>query len=180
MLGYMEFQVEQPEDFKDVIEYIITVCLRTEESSPCSSPTNPTPPSEQYETSSVFHTNVVALTGDLGAGKTTLTQQLAKYIGITEPVTSPTFGIMKSYELEEGPGGGNPTDFRHLVHIDAYRIEDISEAGPLRLQEVFADKKNLVVIEWPEKIAEILPEQRVRVNIEIVEGEVRKVSVHTN
>jgi len=66
---------------------------------------------------------IVTFTGDLGAGKTTFTQQLAKHLGITEPVVSPTFGIMKAYELLDHPR------FDHLVHIDAYRIEDTSEVG---------------------------------------------------
>jgi len=117
------------------------------------------------------HAFCITLTGDLGAGKTTFTQQLAKHLGVTEHVTSPTFGIMKSYELIDH------SHFDHLIHIDAYRIEDIAEAGPLRLQEVFTDPTNLVCLEWPEKIAAILPADRVEVTIEIGEGEERVVTV---
>lgn len=114
---------------------------------------------------------VVTLTGDLGAGKTTFTQQLAKHLGVTEPVVSPTFGIMKGYELE-----GNQC-FDQLVHIDAYRIEDISEAGPLRLTELFQQPRTLVCLEWPEKISEILPSKKVEVAIQIKEGETRQVTI---
>lgn len=114
---------------------------------------------------------VVTLQGDLGAGKTTFVQQLAEQLHITEPVVSPTFGIMKGYEIE-----GNDY-FDTLVHIDAYRIEDISEAGPLRFEEIFTQPRTLVCIEWPERVAAILPSNSVAIKIEIESGEERTVTV---
>jgi len=115
--------------------------------------------------------SLVTLTGDLGAGKTTFTGQLAVHLGVTEPVVSPTFGIMKSYELLDHP------DFDRLVHIDAYRIEDISEVGPLRFVELFQTPRTLICLEWPEQIASVLPKQQVAVSLEIGKGEERIVSV---
>jgi tRNA threonylcarbamoyladenosine biosynthesis protein TsaE len=115
--------------------------------------------------------SLVTLTGDLGAGKTTFTGQLAAHLGVTEPVVSPTFGIMKSYELLDHP------DFDRLVHIDAYRIEDISEVGPLRFAELFQMTRTLICLEWPEQIASVLPKQQVAVTLEIGKGEERIVSV---
>ena len=115
--------------------------------------------------------SLVTLTGDLGAGKTAFTGQLALHLGITEPVVSPTFGIMKSYELVDHPY------YDRLVHIDAYRIEDISEAGPLRFTELFQTPRTLICLEWPEQIAAILPKEKVEVTLEIGEGEQRMVSV---
>lgn len=114
---------------------------------------------------------LVTLTGDLGAGKTTFTGQLAAYLGITQPVVSPTFGIMKNYEITDHP------QFDRLVHIDAYRIEDISEVGPLRLAELFQTPRTLVCLEWPEQIAAVLPKEKVAVTFEIEKGEQRIVSV---
>lgn len=114
---------------------------------------------------------LVTLTGDLGAGKTTFTQQLAAHLGVTEPVVSPTFGIMKGYELIDNE------HFNQLIHIDAYRIEDISEVGPLRFEELFKQPRTLICLEWPEQIAAVLPAEKVVVAIEIAEGEERKVSV---
>jgi tRNA threonylcarbamoyladenosine biosynthesis protein TsaE len=114
---------------------------------------------------------VIALMGDLGAGKTTFTQHLAKQVGVEEVVTSPTFGIMKRYELL-----GNKY-FDQLVHIDAYRIENINEAGPLRLEDLFKSPRTLICIEWPENIADILPAEKIEVVIEIGIGEERKVVV---
>lgn len=117
------------------------------------------------------HAAIVTLTGDLGAGKTTFTQQLALHLGIIEPVVSPTFGIMKGYALEDNE------HFDQLIHIDAYRIEDILEVGPLRFEELFKEPRTLICLEWPEKITGIVPEERVDVVIEIEEGEERRVSI---
>lgn len=102
---------------------------------------------------------VIALSGDLGAGKTTLVQLLAKELGITEIVTSPTFTIMKSYQT------GEKQVFSQLVHMDAYRIESLAELGPLRLAEILATPKTLVCIEWAEKISPILPPETVYLSL---------------
>ena len=117
------------------------------------------------------HAAIVTLTGDLGAGKTTFTQQLALHLGVTETVVSPTFGIMKVYELDDN------LQFDQLVHIDAYRIEDMSEVGPLRFEELFKTSRTLICLEWPEKIAEIIPTEKVEVMIEIGVDESRVVTV---
>lgn len=92
-------------------------------------------------------TNVIGLYGDLGSGKTALTKSIAKIVGVQEEVTSPTFVIAKFYKGKE----------RNLVHIDVYRLEHFSELESLGFKEWCADSKNLVVIEWPEKVKEILP-----------------------
>jgi tRNA threonylcarbamoyladenosine biosynthesis protein TsaE len=93
---------------------------------------------------------VLALQGDLGAGKTTLTQSLAQVLGITDPVVSPTFVIAKFYQTHEGT-------FEHMVHIDAYRIESLDELGPLGWQSIMQQPRTLIVVEWPERIADALP-----------------------
>ena len=94
---------------------------------------------------------VLALSGDLGAGKTTFTQTLARLLGITESITSPTFVIMKKYEVE-----GDPR-FRHLVHVDAYRLNSIEELQVLHFETELGEANSLVVVEWAEKVREILP-----------------------
>ena len=142
------FTVATPSDFSPVIESILQTLP------------------EATDTASL-----ITLSGDLGAGKTTFTQQLALQLGITEPVVSPTFGIMKIYELSDH------ASFDQLIHIDAYRIEDISEVGPLRLAEVFSTARTLVCIEWPEHIAEILPKQQTSIAIMIGLDEERQVTV---
>jgi len=117
---------------------------------------------------------VVALSGDLGAGKTTFTQALARTLGVVEDVTSPTFVIMKGYELPAGEKMARP--FSHLIHIDAYRIEDIDEMRVLGFAELLKVKGTIICIEWAENIAALIPEDALRVMIEIV-GEAREVTI---
>lgn len=112
--------------------------------------------------------SVIALHGDLGAGKTALVKRIAEELGVEEEVTSPTFLIMRRYDTED-------ERFRSLVHIDAYRIEAPEEMLPLRFSEVLAAPQSLVCVEWPERIAALLPEEAQRVMIDI-DGEARMFS----
>ncbi len=89
---------------------------------------------------------VIFLFGNLGAGKTTFVQNIAKKLGIKENVLSPTFVICKQY----------PLSFMHfitLTHIDLYRLESEEETKTINLENIIKDKQNLVFIEWPEKIS---------------------------
>lgn len=113
----------------------------------------------------------VALSGELGAGKTAFTKSLARSLGVAEQVLSPTFVLMKTYDIP-----GHPR-FRRLVHIDAYRLEGPEEATPLRFSEIAADPRNLVVIEWPERLAEILPKDRMTLTFEQGDDDVRRVRI---
>jgi len=112
---------------------------------------------------------VIALHGDLGAGKTTFTQMLAQTLGVTEVVTSPTFVIMKVYELLE-------QTFLQLVHIDAYRIEEIDEMHVLGFEALLQQKDTIMCIEWAENIEALLPAQTVHVRITL-EGETREITI---
>ncbi len=98
---------------------------------------------------------LLALSGDLGAGKTTLVQAIAKLLGVTEQLVSPTFVIAKFYETVH-------SDFTHLIHIDAYRIEDPEELITLGWETMSTYPGALVVIEWPERIEQLLPVDTVR------------------
>lgn len=90
------------------------------------------------------HQNVFGLFGNLGAGKTTFTKEVAKQLGVKEEITSPTFTILQSYDINFG-------DFKKLIHIDLYRIENEKELEVLNLKEIFQDKSNLVLIEWADQ-----------------------------
>ncbi len=94
---------------------------------------------------------VVGLSGNLGAGKTAFTKCIAKSLGVEETVTSPTFVIEKIYELEN-------QKFSHLIHIDAYRLESGEELLNLGWQRIISDPKNMILIEWPEKVSSVMPE----------------------
>lgn len=102
---------------------------------------------------------LLALKGALGAGKTTFVQALAKRLGIVGLVQSPTYVLMKSYPLD-GPltTFGEKRRFNRLVHIDAYRLENPEEFEALRPEEFLSDPKAFVVVEWPEKLEDKLPE----------------------
>ncbi|MFM2381904.1 MAG: hypothetical protein RLZZ76_671 [Candidatus Parcubacteria bacterium] len=98
------------------------------------------------------NTPMLALSGDLGAGKTTFMQVLAKKLGVTESVISPTYVIMKRYELTNGEVIG----VHSLIHMDVYRIDDESEMVPLRFKDVLEEDGVIVCIEWAEKIQALL------------------------
>lgn len=93
---------------------------------------------------------VVGLYGDLGAGKTFFTQYVAKTLGVEDAIVSPTFVIEKIYELKD-------QKFSHLIHIDAYRIESSKELLNLRFEKIIGDSGNLILIEWPERVEDIMP-----------------------
>ena len=96
---------------------------------------------------------VLALSGELGAGKTTFTQGFAEAFGIKENVLSPTFVLMKMYKKESG--------VRHLVHIDAYRLESEKELLHLGFGEIVQDKDAVVLVEWAERVKKIIPKDAV-------------------
>jgi tRNA threonylcarbamoyladenosine biosynthesis protein TsaE len=94
---------------------------------------------------------VICLYGELGSGKTTFTQGLAQGMGYHRRLLSPTFLIMRTYDLENQ---------QTLYHLDLYRIQKTLELDLLGLAEVFADPKSIVVIEWAEKMSHMLPKTR--------------------
>ena len=106
---------------------------------------------------------VIGLYGNLGAGKTTFAQVAAKVLRVEETVTSPTFVIEKIYEL-------TGKKFAHLIHIDAYRLEKSEELLHLGWQDIISNPENLILVEWPERIADIMP-KHIRVKLEALENE---------
>lgn len=121
----------------------------------------------ELQMSDTFAT-VLCLQGDLGAGKTTLTQSLAAAIGVTDTVVSPTFVIAKFYEARNV--------FETLIHIDAYRIESLDELGPIGFAAMLKMPRTLIVIEWPEKISSAIPPNALWCTI-IQEGDNRRISL---
>ena len=101
---------------------------------------------------------VLALSGELGAGKTTLTQEIAKIFKVKEKVISPTFVIMKIYKIKY-------KNFKNLIHIDAYRLKNGEELRHLGWDELIKNKDNFVVLEWPERVYDCLDENTFRIYI---------------
>lgn len=122
---------------------------------------------EKQKSSTAF---VLALHGDLGAGKTAFMQTLASVLGVEEAVTSPTFVLMKKYHTKHDR-------FTTLVHIDAYRIEAVDEMRPLRFQDELAQKSTMIGIEWAEKIASLLPDNAIHIHFNIKKGGEREITI---
>jgi len=112
---------------------------------------------------------VITLSGPLGAGKTTFVQACAQMLGVPEVVTSPTFVVQKRYKTQD-------PDFDSLVHIDAYRIEDLKELTVLHFEELLKEARTLVMIEWPERMAPLLFFERYTMTLGHLEENVRQVA----
>ncbi|MES2953778.1 MAG: tRNA (adenosine(37)-N6)-threonylcarbamoyltransferase complex ATPase subunit type 1 TsaE [Patescibacteria group bacterium] len=105
---------------------------------------------------------IIALGGDLGAGKTAFVQALAAAFGVTETITSPTFVIEKIYKLPK-------SEFAHLIHIDAYRIMEPQELALLGWHDIVSDPKNIVCVEWPEIVRILIPPDAISVECSFVD-----------
>jgi len=120
------------------------------------------------------HATVLALQGELGAGKTTFTKSLARILGITESVTSPTFVIQKIFAITEA---FSKNIFAQLIHIDSYRLDLSAELAHLGWHDLLNQKENLIVVEWPERITDILPAQHILLKFAHVDETTREVEV---
>ena len=117
--------------------------------------------------------SVVALYGDLGAGKTTFVQFFAKALDVKEKILSPTFVIIKTYVLPVQAG------LRHkfFTHIDAYRLKLAKELSVLGLKDILKDKENITIIEWPEKIERYLPKNTKKIYFKTVGVTARRITI---
>lgn len=111
---------------------------------------------------------IIGLYGDLGSGKTAFTQAVAKCLGVKETVTSPTFVIEKIYKLEN-------KKFDYLIHIDAYRLKSGDELLHLGWEEIAKNPKNIILIEWPERVAEILPDNIKKIYFTFIDENTREI-----
>lgn len=114
---------------------------------------------------------IIALEGELGAGKTTFTKGFTKALGVEEEIKSPTFVIMKTYQLS------NREPYHFLFHLDCYRLRDEEDLIPLGVKDIMAEKGNIILIEWSERVANILPEKRVSIHIDHISENERKISI---
>ena len=117
---------------------------------------------------------LITLSGELGAGKTAFTKAVARALGVEEVVTSPTFVLEKIYLLPPELGG-LASKFGRLIHVDAYRLSSGSDLAPLGFDELMQDAGNLVLLEWPERVADALPVPAMRISIAEISG-ARKIS----
>lgn len=114
---------------------------------------------------------VFALSGDLGAGKTTFLQGLAKGLGVVIPVNSPTFNILKIYKTKKG------SLVKSFCHIDAYRLRSAKDLEALGIVEFLADKKMVVAVEWAEKVKGVFPKKTIRIKAKLISDKEREFVV---
>ena len=107
---------------------------------------------------------VLGLQGDLGGGKTTFLQGFAKGLGVKEKILSPTFVIMKR--------------FKNFYHIDCYRIKNEKDILELGFEEIISDSKNIVAIEWPERIKKRLPKSIIIIKFDFIDKNKREIAVY--
>ena len=120
---------------------------------------------------------ILALSGNLGAGKTVFTKGLAKGLGVKDVVRSPSFVLMKVYRTVKP--GNNETGIQKLVHIDCYRIGDSQELSDLGWEELVGSADNLVMVEWGEKIKDLMDKMKdkvVKVRFNIIDENTREVT----
>ena len=111
--------------------------------------------------------NVVVFRGEMGAGKTTLISALCEVLGVEDDVTSPTFALVNNYLTADG---------EDLYHFDFYRIDHIEEAYDMGYEEYFYGS-GLCLVEWPEKVEELIPDDAMTVRLEILSPTRRAISI---
>ncbi|MFH1607416.1 MAG: tRNA (adenosine(37)-N6)-threonylcarbamoyltransferase complex ATPase subunit type 1 TsaE [Nanoarchaeota archaeon] len=132
---------------------------------------------------------VVGLYGDLGSGKTTFTQSVARIFNIKEDITSPTFVIEKIYPVkypsktDTSKAGFNRVNdigkdkFKKLIHIDAYRLDSAKELSALDWERTLADSKNIIFIEWPERVMDVLPQNHAKIFFKFLSENEREIEI---
>lgn len=120
---------------------------------------------------SPHHATLIAFSGDLGAGKTTMIKEIARQLGVGDDLQSPTFVIYKIYKT--GPG----MPWKTLVHADLYRLETAKEIFDLGWQQLLDDPDNLMVVEWPSRVPDAIPAWAGTVTLEHAQGETRNIDI---
>ncbi|MDX1535246.1 MAG: tRNA (adenosine(37)-N6)-threonylcarbamoyltransferase complex ATPase subunit type 1 TsaE [Candidatus Spechtbacterales bacterium] len=143
-----EFFSKSPEDTKEIAKKIIEKIPNTKKAK------------------------ILALTGDLGAGKTNFTQGVGEFLGVKRTITSPTFVLMKKYKVDQ-----EDQKYSNFFHLDCYRIHSKEELLDLGWSEMITKHENLILLEWGERVKDILPEDTVWVIIDTKGKNKRKITV---
>lgn len=118
----------------------------------------------------LVHSNIFALVGDLGAGKTTFSKTFLKQLGVKQHVQSPTFSIINSYNVAKD-------SFTKVFHVDVYRIDDLKELKVLHFDEILSNPEHIIIIEWADKIKSLIPMNTVWIQFDHNTLETRKVTI---
>ena len=112
---------------------------------------------------------VLGLIGDLGGGKTTLLQGFAVGLGVKEKILSPTFVLIKKFQIPK---------FKNFYHIDCYRIQKSKELIDLGLKEIIANSRNIVAFEWADRIKRVLPKDTTILKFTFIDKNKRKIEIY--
>ena len=116
------------------------------------------------------HKTKMMFTGEIGAGKTTFIQVFCQFFQVEEKVTSPTFSLINEYTYKDRKTG----ELQYIHHLDLYRLKSLEEAIQIGIEDYLYDE-HYCLIEWPELIESVLPDDVVKINIEILENSSRKI-----
>jgi tRNA threonylcarbamoyladenosine biosynthesis protein TsaE len=112
---------------------------------------------------------ILCLYGQLGSGKTTFTQGFARGLGITSRLLSPTFIIVRRYQIPK-------KDF-YLYHVDLYRLHMVTELAGIGLPEIFSDLASYTVIEWAERLGGLLPDDRIDIHFGVTGDDTHSITI---
>lgn len=119
---------------------------------------------------------VLALTGDLGGGKTTFCQGIAKELGIKNKITSPTFSIFKRFEIPlQGKRSMTKKNFKNFYHFDCYRLSGLKDINSLGFKEIVLSPENIILLEWAEKVKKAMPKDAVWLHFDLAGKNKRKI-----
>ena len=127
--------------------------------------------------------SVITLEGELGAGKTTFVKGFARALGVKAKIKSPTFVLMRYYPITNYAlcikrKIRNPQSaIRKLYHLDCYRVRDHKDLATLDLKSLFKLPDNIVLVEWPERVSKILPKKLIKVHIDHIDRNKRKIKI---
>ena len=115
---------------------------------------------------------IFALTGELGSGKTTFVQGIAKSLGIKDSIISPTFVLIRQHKI--------PKTKKILFHVDLYRLEKEADFKNLGLEDILNDLNHFIAIEWAEKAKNILPKKVIIVKFKTIDTETREIKIYSS
>ena len=114
---------------------------------------------------------VIGLYGDLGSGKTAFVQAVGRVLGIKDPMQSPTFVIEKRFRIYD-------LRFKNLIHMDVYRLRNGEELRRLGFSKLLTEPENLILVEWADRVADILPPDHIKLIFEFIDEHTRKITRH--
>ena len=127
---------------------------------------------------------VVAMEGELGAGKTVFTQGFAKALKIKAKIKSPTFVLMKHYPIPDSglrikkTISNQQLTISNFYHLDCYRLKNYKDLLPLGIKEILKEPANIILVEWAERVKPILPRNCIKVHIDHIGSKERKITTN--